>query len=232
MMARRICLHVRGQWMGALALFLVLAGGGAIAAFNPIGDDGDIDACFAKRSGDLDLLKGKKCGKREKPVSWGVVGPQGEVGPLGPQGATGPQGAQGVPGPTLGTFADSGGVAIVLGGTDKTVTSTAAQIPGANGAVGGPIDLPANGRYSQIAAVRVKTSGAGAFDCGLQVSADGGAFFELDRASGTAPQTLRFTVPVGGFTTPTRQEQYRVVCKGAGTVEDTDFSTIAAFRAP
>ena len=59
-MIRSIGTGIRRQWMGALALFLVVAGGGAYAAFDPVGPDGDIDACYAKKSGDLDVRKGKK----------------------------------------------------------------------------------------------------------------------------------------------------------------------------
>ena len=81
--------HLRSQWMGALALILVLAGGGAYAAFDPVGQDGDIDACFHKKTGDLDVRKGKKCGKGEKRVSWAERGPQGEPGAPGIEGAPG-----------------------------------------------------------------------------------------------------------------------------------------------
>ncbi len=104
-MVGRIHSHLRSQWIGALALFLVVAGGGAYAAFNPVGSDGDIDACFEKKSGDLDLKKGKRCGKGEKSVSWSQVGPQGELGqqgPQGPQGDQGPQGSDGTPGSAVG----------------------------------------------------------------------------------------------------------------------------------
>ena len=73
----------------------MIAGGGAFAAFDPIGSDGDVDACFERRSGDLDLLKGKRCGRGEKPVSWSQVGPRG---PEGPPGAPGEQGIQGLAG--------------------------------------------------------------------------------------------------------------------------------------
>jgi hypothetical protein len=97
-MAGRIRSHLGNQWMGALSLFLVVAGGGAYAAFDPVGTDGDVDACFEKKSGDLELKKGKKCGKGEKSLAWSQVGPQGEPGPQGLQGPQGIKGDPGVPG--------------------------------------------------------------------------------------------------------------------------------------
>ncbi len=87
--------QLRNQWAGLLALFLVLTGAGAYAAFDPIGGDGDVDACFQKKSGDLDLLKGKKCGKGEKTVAWSQTGPQGPAGTQGPQGEAGAAGTAG-----------------------------------------------------------------------------------------------------------------------------------------
>ena len=89
---------IRTQWAGLLALFIVLTGAGAYAAFDPIGSDGDVDACFAKKSGDLDVRKGKKCGKGEKRVTWSVEGPRGPQGEAGPRGEAGTPGAQGQPG--------------------------------------------------------------------------------------------------------------------------------------
>lgn len=100
-MLGRFFVHLRNQWMGALALFIVLAGGAAYAAFDPVGPDGDIDACYAKRSGDLHLLKGRKCGRKERPITWSEVGPQGPVGREGPQGPQGEPGATGAPGSSI-----------------------------------------------------------------------------------------------------------------------------------
>jgi hypothetical protein len=97
---RAVVSAIRRQWMGALALFLVLAGGGAYAAFDPVGGDGDIDACFERRSGDLDLMKGKRCNRGERPVAWSVEGQRGPQGEVGPRGEAGPIGLQGVPGDT------------------------------------------------------------------------------------------------------------------------------------
>jgi hypothetical protein len=118
---------LRSQWAGFLALFLVIAGGGAYAAFDPVGSDGDVDACFERKSGDLDLLKGRRCGRGEKPVSWSAEGPrgpqgvpgepgqQGERGAQGPQGVQGPQGQTGATGSPAGS-ATFGGVPFGFGG--------------------------------------------------------------------------------------------------------------------
>jgi hypothetical protein len=82
----------------ATVALVAALGGGAYAAFDPIGSDGDVDACFERKSGDLDLLKGKKCGKGEKRVTWSEAGPEGPEGPPGPPGADGQTGATGAPG--------------------------------------------------------------------------------------------------------------------------------------
>jgi hypothetical protein len=74
-----------------MALFLAL-GGGAYAALQPVGPSGEINACFSRRSGDLSLRKGARCGKGQRAVSWSQSGPQG---PQGPQGDRGLQGAAG-----------------------------------------------------------------------------------------------------------------------------------------
>jgi hypothetical protein len=94
--------QIRGQWIGVLALVLVLGGGGAYAAFDPVAGDGDVDACYAKRSGDLDLRKGHKCDRGERPVAWARRGPEG---PPGVRGGPGPVG------PTFATTLQDGGPA-------------------------------------------------------------------------------------------------------------------------
>jgi hypothetical protein len=66
--------------MGALALFLVLAGGSAYAAFDPVGSDGDIDACYATKGGALSLRMGRTCGTGKKSVTWSQTGPRGPAG--------------------------------------------------------------------------------------------------------------------------------------------------------
>jgi hypothetical protein len=95
---RTIARQLRNQSVGFLALFLVLASGGAYAAFDSVGPDADIDACFAKRGGDLRLLQGRSCKRGERPLSWAQAAPEGARGPAGaagPQGAAGPRGETG-----------------------------------------------------------------------------------------------------------------------------------------
>jgi hypothetical protein len=94
--------------VATLALFAAL-GGGAYAGIikDPVGPDGDIDACYHKKSGDLDVRKGRKCNRGEKKVSWSQVGPQGAQGPQGDEGEPGPDGSiQGAPagGDLTGTY--------------------------------------------------------------------------------------------------------------------------------
>jgi hypothetical protein len=83
---------------------------GAFATAAVISNDGTINGCYDKKNGDLEVRKGKKCGKGEKKISWnekgekgakgneGERGPQGVQGVAGPQGATGPAGANGTNG--------------------------------------------------------------------------------------------------------------------------------------
>jgi hypothetical protein len=111
---------LKRQWAGYLALFLVLAGGGTYAAFDPIGGDGDIDACFHKRSGDLDLLKGKRCGKHERRVSWGQAG---EQGPPGGQGETGPAGVDATAGPPVAVAVTNSATQPIRGGGSLTAVA-------------------------------------------------------------------------------------------------------------
>lgn len=110
-MLEAIYSHLRGQWMGALALFLVL-GGGAVALGAVISGKGEIKACYDKagaNQGEVRLLVKGKCTRQEKAISWnqkGVAGPQGPAGsPDGGQAILGKLGS--VDGPGSGLDADT-----------------------------------------------------------------------------------------------------------------------------
>ena len=89
----------------AATLALVgVVGAGAFATAGVIGKDGEIQACYSKKSGALKVMKGKKCKKGEKKITWaqeGPRGPQGEGGQAGSAGTNGTPGSNGVAGPTI-----------------------------------------------------------------------------------------------------------------------------------
>jgi collagen triple helix repeat protein len=85
----------------------VLSAGMAWVALAAIGSDGDIDGCYAQKTGALRVVDDNApCAKGELSIKWakqGPPGPSGEPGPPGPSGAPGPSGipgAKGDPGPT------------------------------------------------------------------------------------------------------------------------------------
>jgi hypothetical protein len=86
-----------------LALIGVI-GAGAFATAAVVNDDGEIQACYKKKSGALKLMTGKKCGKGQKKITWaqeGPPGPQGPGGQAGADGTNGTPGSDGVAGPTI-----------------------------------------------------------------------------------------------------------------------------------
>jgi len=91
----------------ALALFLAIGGGGAIAAGAIGGGDGTIKACYVKKgnprrgtsTGEVRLLlKRTKCSEGEQAFSFNARGAQGPAGLPGAQGVPGPQGTPGANG--------------------------------------------------------------------------------------------------------------------------------------
>jgi hypothetical protein len=92
--------HIYNQWAGFLALFLVITGGMAYAAFNPVSPDGTVPLCAERRSGDLHVRKGRKCDRGEKSFSINQRGPEGPQGLRGIQGEQGVKGLQGPSGAT------------------------------------------------------------------------------------------------------------------------------------
>ncbi len=105
---RKLIAHLRTQWMGALALFLVLAGGTAWAASELSKNEVKSKHIAKKQVKKSDLANDAVNTKKVKNAS--LLGedfapgqlPQGEPGPQGErglQGERGPQGEQGIQGP-------------------------------------------------------------------------------------------------------------------------------------
>ncbi len=91
----------------ALALFMAIGGGGAVAVGAIGGSDGTIKACYVKKgnphkgtsTGEVQLiLKGSKCDEGEKAFSFNARGGQGPAGAPGAQGTPGTNGANGANG--------------------------------------------------------------------------------------------------------------------------------------
>ena len=61
--AGRITEHLRANLVAYVALSLAVVGT-SVAAINPIGPDGDVDVCFNKRSGVLEVKLKARCGAR------------------------------------------------------------------------------------------------------------------------------------------------------------------------
>jgi len=83
-------------------LALVFAMGGFAVAANQSAKTKktQIRACYAKKTGELRVVKGKKkCAKGEKRLAWNKRGRRGGVGPAGPPGARGERGQTGPTGP-------------------------------------------------------------------------------------------------------------------------------------
>jgi hypothetical protein len=217
---------VKSGWVllaAFVALSVTMGAGAATAARLITGKDIKNGSITAK-----DL----SAGVRDQLTESGAPGPQG---PQGPKGDPGPKGDKGDDGISLLTFADTAVTpAIDLSGPDTVVTSTAAQLPNATGAVGGPIELPAGpGKSVTTYNLRVKTQGGGSYTCAVQLSVNGGAFFDVDRETSTA-DVMRYSTPAGGFLADTaRTLQFRVVCNdGAGTrsVTDADLTVTVAVQ--
>jgi len=70
---------------------------------NASGSSDIVTACADRKTGALRLMTSKKCGKKERRISWSsqrstTVGPAGIQGPEGPAGIQGPEGPAGIPG--------------------------------------------------------------------------------------------------------------------------------------
>jgi hypothetical protein len=121
-----------GTVLGGLALVISLCGIGVAAIQD---SNGVLHACYAKKGGDVRLVKAnKKCAKNEKATSWsqkGATGPQGQRGATGPVGVAGTNGANGIDGSP--GQAGSAGPGLLFGTltvTDNQTTFT--SLAGAN----------------------------------------------------------------------------------------------------
>jgi hypothetical protein len=92
----------RGAKIG-IPTVAALGAGSAIAVAAIPGDDGTIDGCYSRATGNLRVVESADdCRKAETAIKWnqrGPAGPQGLPGPAGPKGDPGAAGPQGDPGP-------------------------------------------------------------------------------------------------------------------------------------
>ena len=193
-------------------------------------------ATAAKFVTSKDIKDGTIKAKDLSPALRARLGVPGPAGAQGPKGDPGPKGDQGAAGISLFTFADTSSTPPIdlISGPEPVVASTAAQLPNANGAVGGPITLPVGpGRFVTTYTLRVKTTGAGVYSCAVQLSVNGGSYSEDDRES-TSANVLRYSSPDAGFlTNEPLTFQYRVVCSDSGgtrAVTDTDLTVTIAVQ--
>jgi hypothetical protein len=120
--------YLRRHHLALVAIFLALTGS-AIAAFDPVGSDGDIDACFSKKSKELSLAKHSKCAKGTKAVSWSQTGPAGSTGPKGEVGTPGTARAYGLVQPN-GLLTSSKGATVTAPTTGVFCVSVPGITPG------------------------------------------------------------------------------------------------------
>ena len=135
------------SWLGAslgLVAAVVLTAGlvlvGPANAASPV-KNGQIRACYkfkGKGKGTLRAVKGKRCRRGERRLTWSVAGPAGASGAAGAQGATGPrgdQGFQGNPGPA--GSAGSAGAGTSVGSLETKVASLALEVQTLEGLLAG-----------------------------------------------------------------------------------------------
>ena len=138
-----------------LAALLVLAAGAAAFAKNrpaPTVAETVIHACKHPSGGWLRMVAGPgDCKRRERAVSWNVVGPKGdkgdpgETGPAGPAGPAGPQGEQG-PAGAQGPQGPKGDPGTVVAGLDTLDGSPCTASDGAAGEI--DVTVAANGNVT------------------------------------------------------------------------------------
>jgi len=104
---------------------------GPATAASPV-KDGQIRACYkakGKSKGAMRVVKGKRCKRGERPLTWSVSGPAGASGAAGSQGSPGSQGVPGVQGnPGVAGSAGSAGAGTSLASLETKVASLSLEV--------------------------------------------------------------------------------------------------------
>lgn len=204
---RRLPTGIRPYLIGAGIATLVGGGGWALAASN----SGVVHACASKRSGALKLAR--RCGKKERPVSWNVQGPQGKQGSQGAQGPQGPQGNPGSPGSPGTPGATGPSDTYAAGAASGTLTASSVQVAS--------ITVPP-GSYLLGAKVEIDGTAPGHGDCFIAPSTAGGPG-AWDGALATLPAASSSEViSLAGAATFTSQQTIVLAC--ASTAASSGFN--------
>lgn len=125
-----------GISLGLVAVVVGLITGlvlvGPATAASPV-KNGQIRACYkvkGKAKGAMRVVKGKRCKRGERPLTWSVAGPAGATGAAGSQGSPGTQGAQGVPGNpgANGSAGSTGGAGTSMANLETKVASLSLEV--------------------------------------------------------------------------------------------------------
>jgi hypothetical protein len=99
-MPAKIAMHLRGNALALLALFVALGGTSYAAVGGFVAKNGQLAGCVGA-SGVLKVLKpGRRCPKGQTAVAWNVAGRAGGTGAAGATGARGATGETGSAGPS------------------------------------------------------------------------------------------------------------------------------------
>lgn len=228
--------HVRYKWLGLLAiagagvLIGVIAAENGMAAGTIPGPDGKIQACYGKRGGWLRVVSDTSlCSpRRELPLIWNQVGPEGPPGATGPVGPTGPQGSPGPQGPS-GAIGPSGppgpqGPSGVVGSLDQMAGIACAR----NGTSGQTtVQLDPSG-YAMVRCVVPTTSVVlpSTVTCNLYVGQCTSAVVTVANFSGNHDVTLTY-LPWG--TGPNDMSRIRTDVTGGGSGPLPSMTSACAF---
>jgi hypothetical protein len=164
--------------VAATVALVGVVGAGAFATAEVINQDGEIQACYSKKTGALKVMKGKKCKKGTKALTWNQEGPRG---PQGPGGAAGANGTNGTPG--------SDGVAGPMIVNSAMATDDGHQPPGSGVNVGtdagARVPVPPGSAYTAKSFVATTSTNVGVAPVTIRLNINGVA------------TALTCTIPVG-----------------------------------